>query len=92
MCVCVCVRVCVCVGGCLHISFKLEHCKSLVVIQCKGYIGLNYIDIIQDLVCRKVSWSPCLSYKAKPVHQRMPSLNTVQTTHTLFAQKHSREA
>ena len=31
-------------------------------------------------------------FMADPVHQKMPSLNTVQTTHTLFAQKHSREA
>ena len=35
--------------------------------------------------------SPSFLYMAESVYQRMLSLSTVQTTHTLFAQKHNKE-
>ena len=35
--------------------------------------------------------SPSFLYMAEPAHQRVLSLSTEQTTHTLFAQKHNKE-
>ena len=68
--------------------FNQFYFKSLVVIQCKDYIAQILYRTLQEVGMLSLSFL----YMAEPAHQRLPSLNTVQTTHTVFAQKHSGEA